>query len=142
MWTHFDDLDFADDLALLSHNQQQMQSKTTILTNISKSVGLRIHPGKSKVLKLNSGSSETITVGGKPLEEVAEFTYLGSKVDETGGTAADIKARIGKARIAFSALSKVWKDRNISTKTKIKVFKSNVKSVLLYESETWSLTKT
>ena len=29
LWTQLDNLDFADDLALLSHNQQQMQNKTT-----------------------------------------------------------------------------------------------------------------
>ena len=31
LWTQLDDLDFADDLTLLSHNQQQMQNKTTSL---------------------------------------------------------------------------------------------------------------
>ena len=81
-------------------------------------------------------------VGNNQLEVVSEFTYLGSIVDGKGGTGADIKARIGKARTAFSSLNKVWKDRNISSKTKIKLFNSNVKSVLLYGSETWSLTKT
>ena len=44
-----------------------------------------------------------------------------------GGTGADIKTRIGKARAAFGLLNKVWKDRNISMRTKIRLFQSNVK---------------
>ena len=70
-----------------------------------------------------------------------EFTYLGSKIDRLGGTDADVKARIGKARMAFTSLKNVWKSRHISTKTKLRFFNSNVKSVLLYGSDTWRSTK-
>ena len=142
LWSQLDDLDFADDIALLSHNHEQMQNKTKLLKDASQAIGLKIHPGKSKILKVKTVGTDNIMVGNNQLEVVSEFTYLGSIVDDKGGTGADIKARIGKARIAFSSLNKVWKDRNISRKTKIKLFNSNVKSVLLYGSETWSLTKT
>ena len=142
LWEQLDDLDFADDIALLSHSQQQLQSKTTALDELSASVGLRIHPGKSKVLRVHSANREPIMVKNQALEEVNTFTYLGSVVDEVGGTEADIKARISKARFAFISLGKVWKDRTISTKTKCRLFSSNVKSILLYGCETWKLTKT
>ena len=142
LWSQLDDLDFADDLALLSHNQQQMQRKTSQLEKLSKCLGLRIHPGKSKVLKVKSTSKEPVIVNDKPLEEVENFTYLGSIMNDRGGTTADIKARTGKARVAFNSLKKVWKDRTISNKTKVRLFNSNVKSVLLYGCETWSLTQT
>ena len=49
LWTQLDDLDFADDLALLSHNQQQMQNKTTSLASHASQVGLQIHPNKTKI---------------------------------------------------------------------------------------------
>ncbi|VDP31821.1 unnamed protein product [Schistosoma margrebowiei] len=52
-WTskmQLDDLEFADDLALLSHTQQQMQEKMTSVTAASAAVGLNIHKGKSKIL--------------------------------------------------------------------------------------------
>lgn len=35
LWTQLDDLYFADDLALLSHTQQQMQEKTTTVADNS-----------------------------------------------------------------------------------------------------------
>ena len=34
-------------------------------------------------------------------------------------------------------LKKVWNSREIDTSTKVRLFNSNVKSVLLYGAETW-----
>ena len=141
LWTQLDDLDFADDIALLSHTQHQMQTKTKDLEDLSKSVGLRIHPGKSKVLRVGNTNSNPIIINEQPIEDVTRFTYLGSILDERGGTAADIMARIGKARNAFTSLNRIWKDGTISLKTKMRLFSSNVKSVLFYGCETWSITQ-
>ena len=46
---------------------------------------------------------------------------------------------IGKARTAFSILGPIWKSNLYSLKTKIKIFNSKVKSVLLYGSECWRM---
>ena len=48
-----------------------------------------------------------ITLEGTILEDVESFTYLGSIIDRQGGTDADIKARIGKARVTFNQMKKV-----------------------------------
>jgi hypothetical protein len=56
------------------------------------------------------------------LEEVEEFTYLGSIVNIEGGTDADVKNRINKARVIFNILGKVWSAMNISRGTKMKIF--------------------
>ncbi|KAK3760603.1 hypothetical protein RRG08_028252 [Elysia crispata] len=139
LWIQLDDLDFADDIALVSHNHSQMQDKTSTANQLSGSIGLRIHPRKSKMLKIKTVDTQAITVGGKPLEVVENFTYLGSVIDHSGGMAADVRSRVAKARAAFKTLDKIWRDRTISTKTKIRLFNSNVKSALLYKCETWSL---
>ncbi|KAK3740236.1 hypothetical protein RRG08_054257 [Elysia crispata] len=116
-----------------------MQDKTSTANQLSGSIGLRINPAKSKMLKIKTEDTQAITVGGKPLEVVENFTYLGSVIDHSGGTAADVRSRVAKARAAFKTLDKIWRDRTISTKTKIRLFNSNVKSALLYGCETWSL---
>ena len=59
-------------------------------------------------------------------DEVVTFTYLGIIIDKHGGTDADVKLS-----------SKV-----LSLHTKIRLFNSNVKSVLLYGAETWKTTNT
>ena len=42
-WTQLNDLDFADDIALLSHNHLQMQEKTSEVAENSMKLGLNIH---------------------------------------------------------------------------------------------------
>ncbi|VDO63860.1 unnamed protein product [Schistosoma margrebowiei] len=77
-----DDLDFADDLALLSHTHEQMQTKTASVAAVYASVGLNIHKGRTKVLKYNTENSNPIFLDGETLEDVESFTYLGSIIDE------------------------------------------------------------
>ena len=105
-------------------------------------IGHSINKDKSKILKINSTNTNAIILNGNQLEEVQSFTYLGSIIDQQGGTDADVKARIGKARAAFIQLNNIWKSRELSRNTKIRLFNSNVKSVLLYGAETWRMTKT
>ena len=56
-WTltsQLDDLDFADDIALLSHSHKQTQDKATHVENRGAETGLRISTKKTKVLKSNA----------------------------------------------------------------------------------------
>ena len=100
LWSQLDDLDFADDLALLSHSHEQMQEKTDLLNLVSTQTGLNINM-MTKIMKATTKSKNVVTIGGKPLEETDCFTYLGSKINNTGGTEEDTKARIQKARVSF-----------------------------------------
>ncbi|VDP77807.1 unnamed protein product [Schistosoma mattheei] len=98
--TQLDDLDFTDDLALLSHTHEQMQITKASVSAVSVSVGLNIHEGKTKVLKFKTKNSNPITLDGETLEDIESFTYLGSIIDEQGGSDADVNSRIGKGRAA------------------------------------------
>ena len=69
------------------------------------------------------------------------FCYLGSKITGDGGADADVKSRIGKARASFEMLRKIWYSTQISKNLKLRIFKSNVLSVLLYGCETWKITE-
>ncbi|VDO74015.1 unnamed protein product [Schistosoma margrebowiei] len=52
-----------------------------------------------------------------------------------------MEARIGKARAAHLQLKNIWNTKQLSTNTKIRIFNTNVKTVLLYGAETWTTTK-
>ncbi|VDO82731.1 unnamed protein product [Schistosoma margrebowiei] len=67
-----------------------MRIKTTSVAAVSASLGLNIHKGKTKVLKYNTENSNPITLDGETLEDVESFTYLGSIIDEQGGSDADV----------------------------------------------------
>jgi hypothetical protein len=72
--------------------------------------------------------------------EVEAFTYLGSVVDRKGNTDADVRERIGKARAVFVQPKNISSSKELSLKTNVRLFNTNVKSVLLYGSETWRTT--
>ena len=80
-----------------------------------------------------------ITLNGEP--ETDAFTYLGSTINKTGGTEEDVKARIQKAKVAFIMLRTIWRAKRIKINTKLRLFNSNVKAVLLYRAETWRTTQ-
>ncbi|KAH9596165.1 hypothetical protein MS3_00000895 [Schistosoma haematobium] len=94
-WMQLRDLNFADELTLLSYTHEQVQMKATSVIAASASVGLSIHKGKSKILKYNTENANPITLG-EALEDVESLTSLGSIIDEQGRSDADVKARIGK----------------------------------------------
>ena len=136
---HLNDFAFADDIALLSTRRSDMQSKLDDLAACSSAAGLKINVRKTKALDINTATPSNFTVAGQAVERVESFQYLGSQIASNGGTSADICARIKKARAAFASLRKTWRSGQITHRTKIRIFNSNVKSVLLYASETWGV---
>ena len=143
-WTLFsslEDLDFADDLALLAHTHRHIQDKTTRLNTFSQQVGLNISKTKTEVMTLNVNNPKAVNLNGTepPITDI--FTYLGSTITTTGGTSVDIYRRINKARNIFRMLNNVWRSTDYSAKTKLKLYQSCVLSTLLYGSECWSMTE-
>ncbi|RUS68624.1 hypothetical protein EGW08_023614 [Elysia chlorotica] len=136
-----EDLDFADDLALLSHTHNHMQEKTARLSNFAKQVGLKINKKKTEVIMLNISNQSPIEVNGENLPTTEEFTYLGSKVRHDGGAGTDIQSRLSKARNSFRMLNNVWRSSQYKFKTKLRLYQSCVLSTLLYGSECWRMTQ-
>ncbi|VDP67785.1 unnamed protein product [Schistosoma mattheei] len=118
-----------------------MKEKTNSVAAALASVGLNIHKQKSKILRYNTACTNPITIDGEALEDVNTFTYLGRIIDENGGSDADVKARIGKARAAYLQLKNIWNSMRLSTNIKVRIFDTNVETVLLYGAETWRTTK-
>jgi len=140
--TQLEDLDFADDISLLSHKHQDAQEKLSRVADEARKTGLQINTGKTEVMRLNNKQQDPVQLHQESIKEVNKFTYLGSVVSKDGGTDEDIKSRINKARHAFNTLRPIWKTTALSLRNKIRIFNTNVKSVLLYGSETWRVTKT
>lgn len=66
-WHQCSDLNFVDYLAPLSHTQHQMRTKTEDLNSVSRNIGIRIHTGKSQIMKIGKTSTAPITCGNTPL---------------------------------------------------------------------------
>ena len=129
-----EDLDFADDLALLSTSRRNLQQKTNELEVHAKRTGLH-----TKVMEIKTDDNQPIVIGIDGVEMVDSFTYLGSVMDADEGSTADISTRLKKARAAYYKLRKVWASGQHRRKTKLRIYKSNVMSVLLYGAECWKV---
>ena len=81
----------------------------------------------------------SIKLYGKDLEQVTEFTYLGSCIAENNSSNADICTRITKALSSFGRLQSIWKDKEVSLTTKVKCLQALVFPIICYACETWTL---
>ncbi|VDO73198.1 unnamed protein product [Schistosoma curassoni] len=73
-----------------------------------------MHKAKSKIFRYNTTCNSPVTIDGEDLEGVKAFTYVGSIMDQHGGSDADVKARIGKARAAYLQLTNIWNSKQLS----------------------------
>ena len=93
------------------------------------------------MVKLKNKTTTKTSVCGVEIEEVQHFKYLGSYISADSNIEKEISTRIGLASHAFSRLQNIWKSTALKTSTKLKIYKSNVRSVLLYAAETWRTNK-
>ena len=76
-----EDLDFADDMVLLSQKITHMKQKFAVLVEQAASVGLKINASKTKEMRIRSpANTGNINCVGEVLEQVLAFTYLGSLI--------------------------------------------------------------
>jgi hypothetical protein len=96
-----EDLDFADDLCLLSETHGDMHKKLEDLTNKAEKTGLIINVKKTKGVSINTSKIDPFTLRGEIIEDV------GSVVAKDGGAALDVSQRIRKANCASVQLHPV-----------------------------------
>lgn len=116
-----------------------------MLTEEANNIELKININKTKSMEINTQQTAILQINNSQID-VEIFTYLGSILTKTGGTEADTCSTIRKAQQAFSLLSPVLNSSQYFTQTKLRLFQTNVKSVLFYElykiGKTWNQAKT
>jgi hypothetical protein len=103
-----EDMEYADDVCLVSHKYKQMQRKLSNLWDESKKVGLEINPPKTKVICVNRKKHQALRLNEEDIKRSSDFCFLGSVVAEDGGASTNVNVRIQKATGSFSKLRKVW----------------------------------
>ena len=82
-----------------------------------------------------------INLAGIRIETVESFKYLGTVMSQNAGMAEEVTARIGAANRCYYSLTDLFKRRSISRKTKLRIYNTVIRPLLIYGCETWSLTK-
>ena len=133
------DVEFADDVALVTDTMDEAKLLLDRLESAALSVGLAMNDSKTKFISFNTPEEEcTLTSStGNVLEHVEDFIYLGSWI---ATTERDFRVRKAKAWAACHKLKKIWKS-NLRRSLKIRLFVATVESILLYGSEAWTLTE-
>ena len=133
------DMLFADDAAVTTHTQQELQSLMDRFSRACNDFGLTISLKKTNVLGQDTAAPPIITIDDYELDVVRQFTYLGSTITDNLSLDTEIDKRIGKAATTLARLTtRVWTNPKLTVKTKMAVYNACVISTLLYGSETWT----
>jgi hypothetical protein len=92
------------------------------------------------VTKGNEVVKSDITLNGQSFEQVDNFKYLGALITSQNEVKADIKGKITAGNRCYRSFSKILGIRYISKNTKIRIYKTIIRPVVLYGSETWVIT--
>ena len=130
------DLDFADDIALMSDTVQEARDLLLAVESECKKMGLQLNTKKTKVMAYNIDDTNISTLDGTVLEVKTDFKYLGSWI---ASTEQDMKIRRALTWNALHRMGKVWKS-GLGDDLKRRLFVATVESVLLYGAEAWTLT--
>ncbi|CAG4915287.1 unnamed protein product [Colias eurytheme] len=131
-------LRFADDLILLSENQEGLKTMLTQLDRESRKVGLTMNLDKTKLMTNNIKTP--ILLDSNQIEYVDEYTYLGQIIAPENQMQKEINIRINKAWKRFWSLKEVMKNPHMPLKDKTTVFNSCILPSLTYGAQTWALT--
>ena len=162
------DLDYADDIALLSSNFEDAQNLLTRVEEEALKVGLKINIDKTEYmlggvweetkkkksrrtskksakkskkpkrkLKLKQSDLPELRIMDGVIKRVHDFKYLGCWLLSLF---KDFKVRRSLAWQAAKDMGRLW-HMELSRKTRLRIFHIVIVSILLYGSETWTLTK-
>ena len=135
------DLDFADDIVLMSNAAIQAQQLLMRVERECKGVGLGLNSSNTKTMYINT---EVETLKNEEHDEIGQaltesgdqdFKYLGSWCNKE----RDIATRKALAWRSLNKMDNIWKSQ-IDEKLKIMLFRATTETILLYGSQTWSLT--
>ena len=75
------------------------------------------------------------------METVKDFLYMGSKISTDGDCSHEIKRRLLLGRKVMTNLDSIFKSRDITLPTKVRLVKAMVFSVVMYGCESWTVKK-
>ena len=102
----------------------------------SEKVGFKLNIQKTKIMA--SGPITSWQIDGETVETVAEFIFLGSKITVDGDCSHEIKRRLLLGRKAITNLDSIFKSRDITLPTKVRLVKAMVFPVVMYGCESWT----
>ena len=105
----------------------------------SEKVGLKLNIQKTKIMA--SGPITSWQIDGETVETVSDFIFWGSKITVDGDCSHEIKRRLLLGRKVMTNLDSIFKSRNITLPTEVRLVKAMVFPIVMYECESWTVKK-
>jgi len=134
---------FGSARALTTHTHSRWCRKLENLSTHQASQLRRSRRASQKRMGISQKAVEPVRIvdiDGHCIQSVGEFKYLGTLINNRGATTAEIIRRIQIASLAFSHLKIIWNSSHLSMVLKMRLFSVMVASVLMYNSECWTVT--
>ena len=105
----------------------------------SEKVGLKLNIQKTKIM--SCGPITSWQIDGETMEAVTDFIFLGSKITADGDCSHEIKRHLLLGRKVMNNLDSIFKSRDITLPTKVRLVKAMVFPVVMYGCECWTVKK-
>ena len=131
---------YADNTTLMAESEEELKSLLMKVKVESEKVGLKLNIQKTKIM----ASDPIITswlLDGETMETVSDFIFLGSKITADGDCSHEIKRHLVLGRKAMTNLDSIFKSRDITLPTKVRLVKAMVFPLVMYGCESWTVKK-
>ena len=137
---NINNLIYADDTTLMVESEKDLKSLLMKVKEESEKVGLKLNIKKIKIMA--SGPITSWEIDGETVETVLNFIFLGvggSKITADGDLSHEIKRCLLLGRKVMTNLDSIFKSRDITLPTKVRLVKVMVFPVVMYGCESWTL---
>ena len=112
---------------------EELKSLLIKVTEESEKVSLRLNIQKTMIMA--SGPITSWEIDGETVETVSDFILLGSKITADGDCSHEIKRRLLLGRKVMTNLDSIFKSRDITLPTKVRLVRAMVFPVVMYGCE-------
>ena len=130
---------YADDTTLMAESEEELKSLLMTVKEESEKVGLKLNIQKTKIMAFGPITSREID--GETVGTVSDVIFGGSKITADGDCSHEIKRRLLLGRKVITNLDSIFKSRDITLPTKVRLVKAMVFPVVMYECESWTVKK-
>ena len=124
----------------MAESEEELKSLLMNVKEDCEKVGLKLNIQKTKIMASSPITSWEID---RETEEIAsDFIFLGSKITADGDCSQEIKRRLLLGRKVMTNLNSIFKSRDITLPTKVRLVKAMVFPVVMYGCESWTIKKT
>src|SRR5574340_1075604 len=136
---NINNLRYTDDSTLMAEDEEELKSLFMKVKEESEKVGLKLSIQKGKVMA--SGPITSWQIDGETVGTVSDFLFLGSKITADGDCSHEIKRCLLLGRKVMTNLDSIFKSRDITLPTKVRLVKAMVFPVVMYGCESWTVKK-